>query len=423
MKFLAVLASVLLLAFAARAVNTMEQEFLCPICGTHWEQRIETSGHSLGLRLDLRQTGAVVDPPTLPQCPKCRFPLFSDRLHAQANDPARAKAFKRLRSFVTGADFQMLAAKNPSYFTLAQVQQLLEAPHRHIALSYLRASWQVEDREAACRRLLEKAREHFVTALDGMRAEDRQFGDLVLLCGEVERRLGKWEDAEKRFRDLEVSGRLKGTPQAAIPAMQLRLIEQRDSAPHALEGPDIAERNPRPQHELNLENPGRISLSAGRVEKPDGMKLESPPKAPEELLPTVLFEAPAPAASIKLGIAAAEKPDAALQLGSLPGDSGALLPGAPMPTPEQSVKPETAPVEKPDDTAKPGPSPKAPEELPPAAPPQPPVNPDAAFVKKPEGGVKRASHPKTSKKLPPAAPVKPPVPPVQPDPNFSDNPD
>src|ERR1043166_4690921 len=146
----------------------------------------------------------------------------------------------------------MLAAKNPSYFALAQVQQHLTAPHRHIALSYLRASWQVEDRETACRRLLEKAREHFVSALDGMGAEDRQFGDLALLCGEVERRLGKWEDAEKRFRVLEETGRLKGTPQAAIPAMQIRLIERRDSAPHTLEGPEIVERQPRPEQEVKV---------------------------------------------------------------------------------------------------------------------------------------------------------------------------
>ena len=158
MKSLFTLLPMWFLACVACAVNSLEQEFLCPVCGTHWEQRIETSGQSRGLRLDLRQLGDVKDPPTLPQCTKCRFPLFSDRLAAQSNDPTKAKAFKRLRSFILGADFQMLASKNPSYFTLAQVQEHLEAPHRHIALSYLRASWQVEDRDAACRRLLEKAR-------------------------------------------------------------------------------------------------------------------------------------------------------------------------------------------------------------------------------------------------------------------------
>lgn len=283
MKFMAALIS-LLLVLAANGVNTMEQEFLCPICGTHWEQRVETSGQSRGLRLDLRQLGDVTDPPTLPQCPKCRFPLFSDRLLAQANDPEKAKAFKRLRTFVTGADFQMLAAKNPSYFCLAQVQELLEAPHRHIALSYLRASWQVEDREAACRRLLEKAREHYVAALAEAGNDDALRGNLALLCGEVERRLGKWDDAEKRFRELESSQMLKGTPRAAIPAFQLKLIAQRDAAPRVLDSAGFVQGAPPANAVAPGEKPALHLENPVLPEKPDGaLKLEQPPKPPEGL--------------------------------------------------------------------------------------------------------------------------------------------
>ena len=279
----------ILLACIACAVNSLEQEFLCPICGTHWQQRIETSSRAKGLRLDLRQVGDIVDPPTLPQCVKCRFPLFSDRLTEQAKDPKKAPAFKQLRSFVLGADFQMLAAKNPPYFALALVQGLNArnpTPHRVIALSYLRASWQVEDREAACRRLLEKAREHYVAALAESREGDPLRRDLALLCGEIERRLGKWDDAEKRFRKLEASELLKGTSQAAIPALQLKLIAQHDSAPHLIDGADGALKSdpkittlPDQKPMLRMENPGR-------VEKPeDALKLAQPPKAPEPLAP------------------------------------------------------------------------------------------------------------------------------------------
>jgi hypothetical protein len=283
MKFLFLLLPALLLACIACAVNSLEQGFLCPICGTHWQQRIETSSRAKGMRLDLRQVGDVVDPPTLPQCTKCRFPLFSDRLTEQAKDPAKAHAFKHLGSFVRGADFQMLASKNPSYFALAQVQQILKAPHRHIALSYLRASWQVEDREAPRRRLLENAREHYIAALTETGTNDPQHGDLALLCGEIERRLGKWGDAEKRFRDLESSGILKGTPQADIPALQLRLIAQHDSAPHLLDGADVAQirdaKNP-------AQPDGKPALQLGipgLTEDPGGaLKLEQPLKPPTE---------------------------------------------------------------------------------------------------------------------------------------------
>ena len=238
MKFIFTLLPLWLLAIGAQiacAVNSLEQEFLCPICGMNWHQRIETSGRARGLRLDLRQVGDVVDPPSLPQCTKCRFPLFSDRLVTQANDPSKANAFRQLRSFVRGADFQMLASKTPSYFALAQVQQLLNAPHRHIALSYQRASWQAEDREAMCLRLLEKAREHFIAALAGMKPDDARFGEVALLCGEVERRLGKWDDAEKRFRDLKDTEAFQDSRKMSIVAMQLKLIELRDSRPRVMD--------------------------------------------------------------------------------------------------------------------------------------------------------------------------------------------
>ncbi len=287
MKFGFALFPLLLLACTVFAVNTLEQEFLCPVCGTHWTQRIESSGHAKGLRLDLRQLGDVVDPPTLPQCSKCRFPLFSDRLIAQANDPAKQQAFKRLRTFVLGADFQMLASKNPPYFALAQVQQLLGAPHRVVALSYLRASWQVEDREAASRRLLEKAHGHYVLALAESAAGSRQQGDLSLLCGEIERRLGKWDDAEKRFRDLEASGLLKGTPQAGIPALQLRLIAQRDPAPRPLDGVDVAKALPRKDPAPAPEERPMLQLSGGLA----------PQKTSEPLPPPISSESagkPAP---------------------------------------------------------------------------------------------------------------------------------
>lgn len=235
MKFLFSVLPVLLLAGAACGVNTIEQEFTCPMDGAVWKQRTETSASPRGMRLDLRQLGDVVDPPTLPQCPKCRFPLFSEQLGQPVLD--------RLKPFVLGGDFQMLSRKNPSYFGLAQVQEFLRAPNRYIALSYLRASWQVEEREAHCRRLLEKAREHFVAALSVLDASDKQFAELTLLCGEVERRLERWDDAEKRFRELDASGRLKGTPQAPIPALQLRLVEQRDSKPHMLEAVAVAQKS------------------------------------------------------------------------------------------------------------------------------------------------------------------------------------
>ena len=385
MKFLFTCLPIWLLACIACAVNSIEQEFLCPVCGTHWEQRVETSGRSHGLRLDLRQLGDVVDPPTLPQCPKCRFPLFSEGLIEQSNDPAKAPAFRQLRTFVRGADFQMLTAKNPSYFALAQVQQLLKAPHRVIALSYLRASWQVEDREVVCRRLLEKALEHYAAARAEVRRDYRLRSDLALLCGEVERRLGKWDVAEKRFRQLEASGLLQGTPQAAIPAIQIRLIERRDSAPHTLEGAEVSADQAVVGRELRFENAGRISVASNRVERTNGLKLESPQTASDSELPSAFSPMPEP--SLKLDSARLEKPEDSLSLGPPAKAAASLLPAAPVHFPALPVKPDAVPFEKPEGSMKPVPAPQIPEALPPPTLPKPqvpPAKPDSNFSDNPD---------------------------------------
>lgn len=227
MKSVLKIVLVLVCALPARAVNSLEQEFTCPIDGTQWRQRVESSSSPNGLRLDLRQLGDVVDPPTLPQCPKCRFPLFSDQLA-----PA---VIERLKPFVLGADFQILASKYPAYFCLAQVQEFLRAPHRYVALSYLRASWQVEAHEASCRRMLERAHVQFAGALSEMKPDDRHLMETAMLCGEVERRLGQWEQAEKRFRQLAQDPSLADARLKLIVARQLMLIKLRDPEPRALD--------------------------------------------------------------------------------------------------------------------------------------------------------------------------------------------
>ena len=264
MKFIFAAAMAVCLVASALGYNSLEQGFTCPIDGHEWKQRVESSANPQALRLDLRQLGDVMDPPTLPQCPKCRFPFFSERVAEQANEPEKAEAFNHLRRFILGADFQLLARKYPSYFCLAQVQEFLHAPHRHIALSYQRASWQVENREAMCGRLLEKAHEHFVAALAEMKPDDRRFAEVALLCGDTERRLGRWDEAEKRFRDLQDGEGQRSPRKMPIFTMQLKLIAKRDSHPKTIDEPS--------DESKAVADPGPLAIS-----KPQVKPAEKPP--------------------------------------------------------------------------------------------------------------------------------------------------
>jgi len=161
--------------------------------------------------------------------------------------------------------------------------------------------------------------------------------------------------------------------------------------------------HPSPARELTIENTGRMAVASGGDGKPDAMKLEFPPQAPEELLPMVLLQEPMP--PVTRASAPVETPDGGVKPGSPATVSEELPTAAPLEPPVLLVprlKPDAVPVEKTDVGVKPAALPKIPGELPPAAPVEPPV---------------------PLLLLGPLLPFVPPLPPVKPDSNFSDNPD
>src|SRR5215207_2343545 len=115
MKWLLAMALWLWAAGPGWTAPSPEQTFTCPIDGESWKQRLETATRPSGLRLDLKKLGDVVEPPTLPQCPKCRYVMVSEGL----GDPV----MKKLKAFVLGGDYQMIADKSPSWACLAHLQE------------------------------------------------------------------------------------------------------------------------------------------------------------------------------------------------------------------------------------------------------------------------------------------------------------
>lgn len=226
----------LALTLAVLGVNSLEQNFTCPICATEWKQRVETSARPNGLRLDLRQLGDVQDPPTLPQCPKCRFVVFSENL----GEPV----LEKLKPFIQGQDYQILADKSPTYACLAQIQQTLKAHPRFVAQSFLRASWQVEDKEVLALRYLNAASEQFGKALDGMDPGEKAYPDAALLRGEVLRRLGQWEEATRHFQALATRAEFKDRKRQQVIAQQLALIERKDSQPQPVREQGLVSEEP-----------------------------------------------------------------------------------------------------------------------------------------------------------------------------------
>ena len=187
---------------------------------------METSANVTGMRLDLKQLGDVVQPATLPQCPKCRAVLFTENFDL--------KLVLALKPFIDGKEFAQVSAEYPSYYALAQIQQHLKAPPYHIGHSYLRASWQAESKPAIAELCLAQAYESLSLALKSMEARDKRYANTALLLGELERRLARFEDAETRFRALAGVEALKEVGYQRVIERQMELIAKRDNKPHEI---------------------------------------------------------------------------------------------------------------------------------------------------------------------------------------------
>jgi hypothetical protein len=93
----------------------------------------------------------------------------------------------------------------------------------------------VEEKPALCERYLAKAYDRFSKVAQTLPVGHKDRLNTLLLCGELERRLGKFEAAGKRFREVLALEEFKEEPRREpIVTLQLRLIEAKDRAPHAL---------------------------------------------------------------------------------------------------------------------------------------------------------------------------------------------
>jgi len=216
-----------LLTLSAVAHTSVEGKFTCPIDGRKFKQYVDASGTQFGLRLDYKPLGAIAAPWAIPQCPKCKFVLYEESFDTAI--------VQKIKPFILSERYRSAAAGNSSYFCLALVREFLGSDALDIGYAYLQASWQVESNPAKCREYLRLAHDKLAAGLKTLKPTDVRFADVALVCGELERRLGRFTEAEKRFNALRTMKAFKDAQRQKIIARQLYFISKEDAAPHALD--------------------------------------------------------------------------------------------------------------------------------------------------------------------------------------------
>lgn len=229
-------AALLLLAVvSAGAFDLEDKDIVCPVCGTRFTYVVMSGAVPEGRRLDLRPLGLLFAPAPVPFCPTCRFAVLQPEVL-----PAE---IPRLKQVVYSAEYRAIPAGSPSYYYVAQLERILGAAPLVVGYRLLQASWQVEacltcvpdptarpsdvlaDRYLA--ESLGKLEEHLAATV----RTDATYVGVQMLCGEIERRLGRFEAARRRFTGLESElGPEDGAARRNL-RWELALIERRNSAP------------------------------------------------------------------------------------------------------------------------------------------------------------------------------------------------
>lgn len=215
--------AILTQAFDAPAHTFVEQQFRCPIDGHAFSQYVSASGTQFGCRLDGKPLGPIAAPWDLVQCPKCKC-ILTEKAYDQ---PTLAK----LKVLVVSPAYRDAAARGPSYYCLALIRQRLGFESLLIGDAYLKASWQVERDRGRCDEFLKQALKHYSAGLSALDQKSRHWASVVRLCGELERRLGRFQAAAVRLQNLRTAP--SSQPDLPLIDRQLSLVARRDSAPHA----------------------------------------------------------------------------------------------------------------------------------------------------------------------------------------------
>lgn len=216
--------ALLALPLAANALYLQLTEVTCPIDGTKFQYSRVISGSSFGTYLDLQPFGMVAAPAPLAKCPGNGFVMYKDKFSDEE--------IARLKTYVNSAEYQALQKAHKPYYLAAQLQRVANESPRLIAAALLRATWQAwgEDYTRYATEALEAYREGLALPA----ADAQQWFADQLIAGELERRLGKFDDAKTRFGALTRHAEIDRGIHRDIVELQLKLIDAKDNFSHKI---------------------------------------------------------------------------------------------------------------------------------------------------------------------------------------------
>ena len=210
----------------AAATRLGESDFTCGFCGQNFKDKIIWSTNVMDRDSEFRPYAMGFDP--LPYyvhaCPHCGYTNDGDR--AQLSDQEKVEIGKFLTAYRESQGGRISSAGK--YEVLAHTYIIRQLPSDKIAYAYQRAAWMADDShdETAGRKFRTATLEYLTKALEKSEVEAKMVPNLTYLAGELNRRLGRFDEALQWFSRVKPDGPMKD-----LVAQQTALARKKDASP------------------------------------------------------------------------------------------------------------------------------------------------------------------------------------------------
>ncbi len=211
----AVLSTLLSACWSSQSLASLpsSEELACPYDGTKFVFEGQMSGSSFDKTLDLMPVGALVSPWPIAECPTNGFVFYKQ--------PFTSDELEQLRSFVLSDEYRALKTET-TYYRAARLMERAGERHEKVSWALLAATWQVGRDVARYERYADELLARL--EVDFARLGDEQKRTIGLLQGEIERQLGRFGDAKRRFRRMLTENQLSES-EAAVARFELTLFD------------------------------------------------------------------------------------------------------------------------------------------------------------------------------------------------------
>ena len=198
---------------------------VCPIDGKTFRYDDPPNDPIRGRHLDMKPIASYPTPWPLPQCPANGFIVYKLGTFS-------AEELEKLRAFVASPRYREMLNTHSKYYIAAILRREAGDSAYDLAWSLTQATWEADGNPALYRQYAEEA----LAAYNALprQLDRRQNTVREMISGELERRLGLFDAAEKRFRRLRDAAEFTAPQLQHVIELELRLIDKKDTGTYQM---------------------------------------------------------------------------------------------------------------------------------------------------------------------------------------------